>query len=98
MAPQRIWLRISLPVVVRQELPSITSESKHTSLQIAKSYDYRTSTVIVLFWGCRIPWVAVISAKNHKRQNRKRQSVTAKREKLQTPKILTAKLTLPNPT
>jgi len=35
-------------------------------------------------------WVAVISAKNHKRQRRKRQSVTAKREKSQTPKVLTA--------
>jgi len=33
--------------------------------------------------------VAVISAKNHKRQRRKRQSVTAKREKSQTPKVLT---------
>jgi len=41
--------------------------------------------------------VAVISAKNHKRQRRKRQSVTAKREKSQTPKFLTAILTLPNP-
>jgi len=28
------------------------------------------------------------SAKNHKRQRRKRQSVTAKREKLQTPKFV----------
>ena len=37
------------------------------------------------------PRVAVISAKNHKRQ-----SVTAKREKSQTPKVLTAILTLPN--
>jgi len=36
--------------------------------------------------------VAVISAKNHKRQRRKHQSVTAKREKSQTPKVLTAKL------
>jgi len=41
-------------------------------------------------------WVAVIRVKNHKRQRRKRQSVTAKREKLQTPKVLTAILTLPN--
>ena len=40
--------------------------------------------------------VAVISAKNHKRQRRKRQPVTAKREKSQTPKVLTAILTLPN--
>jgi len=37
--------------------------------------------------------VPVISAKNHKRQRRKRQSVTAKREKSQTPKVLTAILT-----
>ena len=42
--------------------------------------------------------VAAISAKNHKRQRRKRKSVTAKREKSQTPKVLTAILTLPNPT
>ena len=34
--------------------------------------------------------VAVISAKKHKRQRRKRQSVTAKREKSQTPKFITA--------
>jgi len=39
---------------------------------------------------------AVISAKNHKRQRRKRQSVTANREKSQTPKFLTAILTLLN--
>jgi len=38
--------------------------------------------------------VAVISAKKHKRQRRKRQSVNAKREKSQTPKFLTAILTL----
>jgi len=41
----------------------------------------------------RVGRVAVISAKNHKRQRRKRQSVTAKREKSQTPKVLTAILT-----
>jgi len=40
--------------------------------------------------------VAVISAQTHKRQRRERQSVTAKREKSQTPKFLTATLTLPN--
>jgi len=33
---------------------------------------------------------------NHKRQRRKRQSVTTKREKSQTPKVLTAIITLPN--
>ena len=37
--------------------------------------------------------VAVINAKNHKHQRRKRQSLTAKREKLQTPKVLSAILT-----
>jgi len=40
--------------------------------------------------------VAVISAKNHKRQRRKRQSLTAKLEKSETPKVLTAILTLLN--
>jgi len=43
----------------------------------------------------KLKWVAVISTKNHKRQRRKRQSVTAKREKSQTPKVLTAIPTLP---
>ena len=33
-------------------------------------------------------WEAFDSAKNHKRQRRKRQSVTAKREKSQTPKFV----------
>jgi len=40
--------------------------------------------------------IAATNAKNHKRQRRKRQSVTAKRGKSQTPKVLTAILTLPN--
>jgi len=43
-----------------------------------------------------LSWVAVIGAKNHKRQRRERQSVTAKREKSQTPQVLTAILTLLN--
>ena len=42
----------------------------------------------MFFLAARI-WVA-ISAKKHKRQRRKRQSVTAKREKSPTPKVLTA--------
>ena len=48
------------------------------------------------FKSCFVFRVAVISAKNHKRQRRKRQSVTAKQEKSQTQKVLTAILTLPN--
>ena len=40
--------------------------------------------------------IVVKSGSSHKRQRRKRQSVTAKREKSQTPKVLTAILTLPN--
>ena len=47
-------------------------------------------------WDVKKIRVAVISAKNHKRQRRKRQSVTAKQEKSRTPKVLTAILTLPN--
>ena len=45
---------------------------------------------------CEVEGIAVISAKNHKRQRRKRQSVTAKREQSQRPKVFTAILTLPN--
>jgi len=37
-------------------------------------------------------WDAFDSAKNHKRQRRKRQSVTAKREKSQTPKFVKVRL------
>jgi len=37
--------------------------------------------------GFDTPWGAFDSAKNHKRQRRKRQSLTAKREKSQTPKF-----------
>jgi len=37
-------------------------------------------------------WGAFDSAKNHKRQRRKRQSVTAKREKSQTPKFVYVRL------
>jgi len=47
----------------------------------------------VEWWNNR---VTVISAKNHKRQRRKRQSVTAKREKSQTSNFVTAILSLPN--
>jgi len=36
----------------------------------------------------KILWGAFDSAQNHKRQRRKRQSVTAKREKSQTPKFV----------
>jgi len=46
-----------------------------------------------LFWaadvmGIQLKWGAFESAKNHKRQRRKRQSVTAKGEKTQTPKFV----------
>jgi len=37
-------------------------------------------------------WGAFDSAKNHKRQRRTRQCVTAKREKSQTPKFVKARL------
>jgi len=54
----------------------------------------RRSAVIPLevIRGTRKFRLAVISAKNHKRQRRKRQPVTAKREKSQTPKVFTALL------
>ena len=65
---------------------------------------YKVDFAITTFWDPRIciisfsdlGRVAVISAKNHKRQHRQHQSVIAKREKSQTPKVLTAILNLPN--
>jgi len=54
----------------------------------------RKFAILCRYYG--IDGVAVLSAKNHKRQRRKRQSVTAKREKSRTPKVFTAILTLPN--
>jgi len=67
-------------------------------LDLGKSGRAESDCVGVLndFWSKCDFWVAVLSAKNHKRQRRKRQSVTAKREKSQTPKFVTAILTLPN--
>jgi len=43
---------------------------------------------MALLGGSGLNWGAFDSAKNHKRQRRKRQSVTAKREKSQTPKFV----------
>jgi len=44
----------------------------------------RVEVFLQCLWQYR---VAVISAKNHKRQRRTRQSLTAKRKKSQTPKV-----------
>jgi len=58
---------------------------------IAEQFPYRTLS--------SFPFkkvLQVLKGSCHKRQRRKRQSVTAKREKSQTPKFLTATLTLPN--
>jgi len=51
-------------------------------LKRAEEVEGGVETSVVLFGG------AFDSAKNHKRQRRKRQSVTAKREKSQTPKFV----------
>jgi len=63
-------------------------------LQRAQGFVYSLS--LLKFDLQQVIGIAVIRAKNHKRQRRKSQSVTAKREKSQTPKVLTAILTLPN--
>jgi len=57
-------------------------------LSYTHQFEFRA---VVWFSNCNNFWVAVISAKNHKRQ-----SVTAIREKSQTPKVLTVILTLRN--
>ena len=66
------------------------------SFHVLQNCSFREFYPTCFLFFCVIKRVAVISAKNHKRQRRKRQSVTAKREKSQTPKVLTAILTLPN--
>ena len=73
----------------------------HSTLRSERSndrcyYSKRITSLSIGLTYVKLKWVAVISAKNHKRQSRKRQSVTAKREKSQTPQVLTAILTLPN--
>jgi len=68
-----------------------TSPDKHCQSAIFFISLYFLPSFSHFFKGCCYWQVAVISAKNHKRQY-----VTAKREKSQTPKVLTAILTLPN--
>jgi len=63
-------------------------------IKVQKASDY-ANVFQIRYFPVEKKWVAVISAKNRKRQRRKRQSVTAKREKSQTPKVLTAILPLP---
>jgi len=57
------------------------------------NWNVESGLYTIVLWESR---GAFDSAKNHKRQRRKRQSVTTKWEKSQTPKVLTAILTLPN--
>jgi len=68
----------------------------YTSSCDLRSCSFYDISVIFCFNPVKSLGVAVISVKNHKRQRRKRQSVTAKREKSRMPKFLTAILTLPN--
>jgi len=51
-------------------------------------FKQQTSGAIVKKKQSRVERGAFDSDKNHKRQRRKRQSVTAKREKSQTPKLV----------
>ena len=84
----------------------VDTSVEEDSKQHAK-YDFGTVTNIcdnralllfnrICWYNNHFSWVGVISAKKHKRQRRERQSVTAKREKSQTPKVVAAILTLPN--
>jgi len=56
----------------------------HISSSLCGTYSSKMNTISR--WASF--WIAFDSAKNHKRQRRKRQSVTAKREKSQTPKFV----------
>jgi len=82
----RRGVRAALDVI--QPLKTNIHDSNYRNVQrrtLGCELSGRRHDVKVLFG-----WVADTSAKNHKRQRRKRQSVTAKREKSQTPKVLTA--------
>jgi len=77
--------------------PSTFNQSRRFTMKVTTKIMRRKLKIgFALLKSNRPTGVAVISAKNHKRQRRKRQSVTAKREKSQTPEVLTAILTLPN--
>jgi len=101
--PPLNWSELTTVLAVNSSCRLITIfDSKVlTSFQICSRYcsptrPHREAVDILLNkYGRRglLSRVAVLSAKNHKRQRRKRQPVTAKREKSQTPKVLTAILT-----
>jgi len=85
-----------MPLDIRARKPSVQVRQEVAFCESVKAIT-EGNNLCVFRYKCEEFWrVAVISAKTHKRQRRKRQSVTAKREKSQTPKVLTAILTLPN--
>jgi len=67
---------------------ALPGKLRSTDLRLTQQKSAKTarSDLILLSLLCRRG--AFDSAKNHKRQRRKRQSVTAKREKSQTPKFV----------
>ena len=71
-------------LVARVQVPPIR-RVRARAAAVPLAYN-NTKTVTSTNWG------AFDSAKNHKRQRRKRQSVTAKREKSQTPKFVYVRL------
>jgi len=73
-----------VPSVAKVLLPIIFSNVHNLETKRDSTEDQRMDSLDI----CYIFRGAFDSAKNHKRQRRKRQSVTAKREKSQTPKFL----------
>jgi len=97
--PRRLALSVSAAKEVEQVafllLGSIFTERRGTRLErihtfkLAVRFPERSDCLHAApFKMYSVCWGAFDSAKNHKRQRRKRQSVTAKREKSQTPKFV----------
>jgi len=90
--PRRPRFKVAIPVGQSRSSWWCVQAAWLAAIRLPEGREYR----LICTRECRVMGVAVLSAKNHKRQRRKRQSVTAKREKSHTPKVLTAILTLPN--
>jgi len=88
--PTLIRLRIAFTLVFRKRVLIVTDiMSKIVTLSFKSKSDVCYAYQgMILSTGRSFSWGAFDSAKNHKRQRRKRQSVTAKRAKLQTPKFV----------
>jgi len=92
-----IWPRARTSVSKCIVLPTeISRKIKSARFQCDKTIGRSRLNLSLWRWGVNVRNMPPIWGSCHKRQRRKRQPVTAKREKSLTPKVLTTILTLPN--